>query len=56
VIDLPFERNYLIHGVPLRVASELQPVLEAIENRLGKFRHDNRGKPGAALELLRLSW
>jgi hypothetical protein len=40
VIDLPFERNYLIHGVPLRVASELQLVLEAIENRLGKFRHD----------------
>ena len=40
MIHLPFERNYLIHGVPLRVASELQPVLEAIEDRLGKFRHD----------------
>ena len=26
MIDLRFERNYLIHGVPLRVASELQPA------------------------------
>lgn len=46
--DLPFERNYLIHGVPLRVASELQPILEVIEDRLGKFRHD-RPVPSDAL-------
>ncbi len=35
---LPIVRTYRIHGIPLRVATELETLSELIEDRLPKFR------------------
>ncbi len=36
--ELPIVRTYRVHGIPLRIATELESLSELIEDRLPKFR------------------